>query len=83
MTSMHHGTWVSGCMQQLLHAPNWSVLLMAKRLVAVSLTGNHSCQARAAFILRSGNANSAAANPVVQGVHVNTGQRMSTLESQT
>ena len=32
---------------------------MARRLVAVSLMGIHSCQARAAFTLRCGNASSA------------------------
>ena len=56
---MHHGKCVSGCMQHTGDAPNWSVLLIARRLVAVSLMGNHSCQAWAALILRCGNANSA------------------------
>ena len=43
----------------LSNPPNWSVLLMAYRLDEVSLIGIHSCQAWAAFILRSGYANSA------------------------
>lgn len=74
-----HASWEIGlCLhvtnQQLVHAPNWSVLLMAKRLVAVSLTGSHSCQALAALFLRSGNANSAAVITVFR-VYM-SGQRM-------
>ena len=40
---------------------------MARRLVAVSLIGIHSCQARAAFTLRCGNASSALITDIENG----------------
>ena len=54
---------------------------MAKRLVAVSLIGNHSCQAWAAFTLRCGNANSAAITGI-KGAQVSAVCNMSRLDSQ-